>query len=225
MIWRREIITCRKGKPQWSSDFFIFAVQQRYWCSTQFAKSKRMNGWPCVIVSIYWLLCFVEHHIYCFLRTFRTHTLIEQSLCRVILKSRRGNWNSYAIFHWYSAATRKVRIAISSITASIIASIIECCTQWPASLSCKLEYVRHGPLVRYVKSRVVHAVGMPGTFSPQPPISDPDMHHDTWVTYVPWYKPGLLTNGFLWRWQRENVPCIPGACATRNFTCLVRGPL
>ena len=25
------------------------------------------------------------------------------------------------------------------------------------------------------------------------------------------------------RWQ-ENVPCIPGACATRNFTYLARGP-
>ena len=31
-----------------------------------------------------------------------------------------------------------------------------------------------GPLARYVKLRVAHA---PGTFSPPPRVSDPDMHH------------------------------------------------
>ena len=43
----------------------------------------------------------------------------------------------------------------------------------------------HGPLARYVKLRVAHAPGMPGTFSPPPPVSDPDMHHVTCVTHVP----------------------------------------
>ena len=37
----------------------------------------------------------------------------------------------------------------------------------------------HGPLTRYVKLRVAHAPGMPGTFSPPPRNSDPDMHHGT----------------------------------------------
>ena len=83
----------------------------------------------------------------------------------------------------------------------------------------------HGPLARYVKLRVTHAPGMPGTFSPPLRVSDPDMHHGTCVTHVPWYMPGSLTNGFLWsRWQGGNVPGIPGACATRNFTYLARGP-
>ena len=36
--------------------------------------------------------------------------------------------------------------------------------------------------------------------------------------------PGSLTNGFLWSRWRENAPGIPGACATRNFAYLVRGP-
>ena len=32
-------------------------------------------------------------------------------------------------------------------------------------------------------------------------LSDPDMHHGTCVTHVPWCMPGSLTNGFLWcRW-------------------------
>ena len=70
-----------------------------------------------------------------------------------------------------------------------------------------------------------HAPGMPGTFSLSPRVSDPDMHHGTCVTHVPWCMPGSLTNGFLWNRRRGgNVPGIPGACATCNFTYLVRGP-
>ena len=82
----------------------------------------------------------------------------------------------------------------------------------------------HGPITRYTKLRVVHAPGMPGTFSRhrlqrKPLVSDPGMHHGTGVTYVPWRMWGSLTRG-----GGENVPGIPCACATRNFTCLARGP-
>ena len=38
---------------------------------------------------------------------------------------------------------------------------------------------------------------MPGTFSPPPRVSDPDMHHGTCVTHVPWCMTGSLTSGFL----------------------------
>ena len=54
----------------------------------------------------------------------------------------------------------------------------------------------HGPLDRYAKLRVAHAPGMPGTFSPPPRVSDPDMHHGTCVTHVPWCRLGSLTSGF-----------------------------
>ena len=47
-----------------------------------------------------------------------------------------------------------------------------------------------------------HAPRMPGTFSPSPQVSDPDMHHGTCVTHVPWCMPGSLTSGFLWNRQR-----------------------
>ena len=57
----------------------------------------------------------------------------------------------------------------------------------------------YGPLDRYVKLRVTHAPGMPGTFSPPLRVSDPDMHHGMCVTHVPWCMLGLLTSGFLWR--------------------------
>ena len=62
--------------------------------------------------------------------------------------------------------------------------------------------ISHGSLTRYVKLRVAHAPGMPGTFSPPPRPSDPDMHDSASVTHVPWCMPGSLTSGFLWTWWR-----------------------
>ena len=53
----------------------------------------------------------------------------------------------------------------------------------------------------------------------KPLVSDPGMHHGTCVTHVPWSMTGSLTRG-----GGESVPGIPGACATRNFAYLVRGP-
>ena len=82
----------------------------------------------------------------------------------------------------------------------------------------------YGPLTRYVKLRVAHAPGMPGTFSrhqlqTKPLVMDPGMHHGTCVTHVPWCMSGSITSG-----GGENVPGTPGACATRDFAYLVRGP-
>ena len=45
----------------------------------------------------------------------------------------------------------------------------------------------------------------------KPLVSNPSMHHDTCVTHVPWCMLGSLTRG-----GGENVPRIPGACATHN---------
>ena len=47
-------------------------------------------------------------------------------------------------------------------------------------------------------------------------VSDPGMHHGTCVTHVPRCMSGSLARG-----GGKNVP---GACATRNFTYLTRGP-
>ena len=52
----------------------------------------------------------------------------------------------------------------------------------------------------------------------KPRVSDPGMHQGTCVTHVPWCMSGSLSRG-----RGENVPGIPGACATRNFKYLVRG--
>ena len=43
------------------------------------------------------------------------------------------------------------------------------------------DLLSNGPLIRYAKLRVGHALGMPGTSSPPPQISDPDMHHGTCI--------------------------------------------
>ena len=57
-------------------------------------------------------------------------------------------------------------------------------------------------------------------FQRKPLVSDPGMHHGTCVSHVPWCISGSLT-----RCSGENVPGIPGAYATRNFTYLARCPL
>ena len=55
----------------------------------------------------------------------------------------------------------------------------------------------HGPLTRCEKFRVAQA-----SFPPLPPVNDPNMHHGTWVTHVPWCMSGSLTSGFLWsQWR------------------------
>ena len=94
--------------------------------------------------------------------------------------------------------------------------------------------VSHGPLVRYVKLRVAHALGMPGTLTPPPRFSDPDLHHGTCVTHVPWCMPGSLTNGFFWsRWWGKRSRhsrlmhnprfCVSGKRAIDAMTSLITG--
>ena len=68
----------------------------------------------------------------------------------------------------------------------------------------------HRPLARCEKIAGAHAPGMPGTFSPPSGTSDPDMHHGTCVTHVPWCMPGSLTSVFLWsQWRGKTFPAFP----------------
>ena len=53
----------------------------------------------------------------------------------------------------------------------------------------------------------------------EPLVSDPGMHHGMCVTHVPWYMSGSLNRG-----GGENVPGIPSACTTCDFTYLARSP-
>ena len=105
--------------------------------------------------------------------------------------------------------------------------------------------IRCGPFTRYVKLWVSHApecrerfprhcgLVIPACAAAHAwPLSDkkPWVSCQIAVTHVPWCKPGSLTSGFLrggrrvegWGGGRSR---IPGACPTRNFAHLVRGPM
>ena len=73
----------------------------------------------------------------------------------------------------------------------LVSSFLHCWAFWcwVRNILSKLGQY-HGPLARYVKLQVAHAPGMPGTFSPPPQVNDPDMHHGTCRTHVPWCMPG-----------------------------------
>ena len=89
-------------------------------------------------------------------------------------------------------------------------------TQFYDAMGC-----HRGPFGSYVQWRVAHAPGMQGTFphhqiQRKPLVRDPGMNYGTCVRHVSWCISGSLTRGGM-----ENVP---GACAIRNFTYLVRAP-
>ena len=90
---------------------------------------------------------------------------------------------------------------LNALSISDLTTATSSCYQWQfIVIPFAVRYVFHGPLARYVRMRVAHAPGMSGTFSPPPLISDPDMHHGTCVTHVPWCMAGSLISGFLWSW-------------------------
>ena len=67
------------------------------------------------------------------------------------------------------------------------------------------DVIINGPITRYAKFPVAHVPGMPATFSSAPRYSDPDMHHGTCATHVPWCMPRSLTSGFLWsQWRGKH---------------------
>ena len=69
-----------------------------------------------------------------------------------------------------------------------------------------------GPWASYQIRKIAgaHAPGMLGAFFPSPQVSNPDMHHGTCVTHVPWCMPGSLTSGLLWHRRRgKTFPASP----------------
>ena len=49
-------------------------------------------------------------------------------------------------------------------------------------------------------------------------VSDPDMHHGTCMTHVPWCMPGSLTSGFLWsRWRVKRSRHSRCMCNTQFY--------
>ena len=81
-------------------------------------------------------------------------------------------------------------------------------------------------LLSYTKNAGCACAGNAGDHFPRhrlqrkPLVSDPGIHHGTCLTHVPCCMSGSLTRG-----GGENVPGIPGACATRKFTYPARAPI
>ena len=106
-----------------------------------------------------------------------------------------------------------------------------CIVQIRGTLGCVLATSLYPPTARAgfptktsYQIRKIAGYASTGNVFPLPRLSDLDMHHGTCMTHVPWCMPGSLTSGILWSRWRGNVPGIPSACATHDFTYLVRDP-
>ena len=103
----------------------------------------------------------------------------------------------------------------------LVASLLIFFTFWSKhQVKTLSDVLSNGPLTRFVKLRVTHAPGMPGTFSPPTRVSDPGIHHGTCRHACRDRKLAVsyeVGGG-------ENVSGISGGCATHSFTYLVRGP-
>ena len=125
-------------------------------------------------------------------------------ICKSISK-HRVNLICRRVLYFALNHTNKLCNSWNAVWNPWVQSLFLHSQQWPPCSPCM-----HGPLTRYVKFRVAHAPGMPGTFSPpsrfqgKPLLSDPGMHHGKCVTHVPWCMSGSLSRG-----DRENVPDIP----------------
>ena len=96
--------------------------------------------------------------------------------------------------------------------------------KWLYASLCWIWLLTHGPPTRYVKLRVAHAPGMPGTFSPPPISKETAGYRSRYASRHVRDARAVMHVGIANPRRRGNVPGIPGACATRNFTYLARGP-
>ena len=141
-------------------------------------------------------------------------------------------------FQWDTSLTFMKMIGLETGTKTrinIILRLQRILNKMRPNMSCSMPFTDKCEISQFVsEARTSYQIrkiagcacaGMLQPLSPPPRVNDPDMHHGTCMTHVPWCMPGSLTSGFLWCRSRGNVPGIAGACATRNFTYLVRGPL
>ena len=87
---------------------------------------------------------------------------------------------------------------------------------------CNVYTADHGPLSRYAKLPVAHALEMPGTFSchrlqRKLLVSDPGMQHGTCIKHMPWCMSGSLTRG-----GGETFPAFPVHAQPAILLILVR---
>ena len=128
-------------------------------------------------------------------------------MCKIsqLEKCRRLSFTMYK--RWYSETTRPVKQGLLKDYKNFLNNYV-----WPPLM---LGVATPGIFWQWASCEIrkiagCACAGMPGTFSPLPRVSDPDMHHGTCVTHVPWCMPGSLTSGFLWSRPRgKTFPAFP----------------
>ena len=185
--WNKEhLITC---SPRFTGSLWTCRTMMAEWWTVLWTfplfitKQNNTNCWQFVIAikweKSYGLLSADPFFFFCSLREYKTCIWIP---INIIVK--REIW----IFkHCFGLGSETMRYVYCFIVFLPI-----CVT---SRLHC--ETCHDGPLTRYVKLRVAHAPGIPGTFSQPLRVSDPDMHYGTCLTHVPWCMQGSLTIGFL----------------------------
>ena len=110
--------------------------------------------------------------------------------------------------YWYSLSRNKRLYSDMSIKTTFSQNV---------SHLCECQNDSHGPLARYVKLWFAHEPGMPGTFSPPPTSKETAGYRSRHVSRHVRDARAVMHVGI------ENVPDIPGAYATQEFTYLIKG--
>ena len=115
-------------------------------------------------------------------------------------------WIYNSIWPLFLNFTAYISLALSNqsgicILALVVSKVV--CNLAFVSTHCLPPPIEHSPSPwASCQIRKIAGAHMPGTFSPSPQVSDPDMHHDTCVTHMPWCMLGSLTSSSLWNRRR-----------------------
>ena len=126
------------------------------------------------------------------------------TVCSTVCSIQRQRKRQISPHYWSFNMSRRIHswLVNAPVTDGFPSQMASKCGNRFHAMTSYHDKGRHGPFARYIKLRVAHAPGMPGTFSPPPRVDNPDMHHGTCITHVPWCMPGSQTSGFLWsRWR------------------------
>ena len=134
--------------------------------------------------------------------------------------SRQQQWRKYTpriaiiIYVCLFCSNVLCNLSISiSVFVDISGTLLESFT---LSMHCLFRFVQyiqitiHGPLSRYVKLRVAHAPGMPGTFSPRPTSKETSRHASRHVRHAR----AVMHVGIAYPWSLGKLSRHSCICAT-----------
>ena len=135
----------------------------------------------------------------------RESTVLQISIfltCHVV--SPVSNWfNSFCFHNCWDTAISKLDLEKSQLKIM---------SEFKGQGHISLPSIQPMPWAYYQirKFADAHAPGLPGTFCSPLRVSDPYMHHGTYVTHVPWYMPVSPTSGYFWSRRRgKTFPAFP----------------